>query len=214
MVLVGMGVAIIPILTITMFNDDNSLAADHGSAAEPLLRPRKDAGRPHCILKELQKVHMLCLGLLAPVAWHGAQSGLVGSAICNVMHGCSRIVPGAWTLTKGCMGAEEGRGQEAGPKPGKWLCLTPAAVPYLLAASDAIYGLASGMTIKFFPVFWIQEVALSPVMVQFMSALVPLLLALSSYAMHPLALVIGASPVALAHICLLPCMRPIGRLNT
>lgn len=61
------------------------------------------------------------------------------------------------------------------------------------------------MTIKFFPVFWIQEVALSPVMVQFMSALVPLLLALSSYAMHPLAMVIGEgfSALAPAHCCVL-----------
>jgi hypothetical protein len=94
-------------------------------------------------------------------------------------------------------GAQQGRGIG---RTGCWLCLRPSAVPYLLAASDAVYGLASGMTIKFFPVFWIQEVALSPVMVQAMSALVPLLLALSSYAMHPLALVIGTilPPVAAA----------------
>lgn len=39
-------------------------------------------------------------------------------------------------------------------------------MPYLLAASDTVYGLASGMTIKFFPVFWIQEVQLSPMAVQ------------------------------------------------
>lgn len=70
--------------------------------------------------------------------------------------------------------------------------LTQRAVPYLLAASDAVYGLASGMTVKFFPVFWIQEVQLSPMAVQAMAAAVPFLLALSSYAMHPLAIAMGA----------------------
>ena len=70
-------------------------------------------------------------------------------------------------------------------------------MPYLLAASDTVYGLASGMTIKFFPVFWIREVELSPMAVQGMAAAVPILLALSSYAMHPLALCVGA----LTYLC-------------
>lgn len=48
------------------------------------------------------------------------------------------------------------------------------------------------MTIKFFPVFWIREVELSPMAVQGMAAAVPFLLALSSYAMHPLAMCVGA----------------------
>ena len=38
----------------------------------------------------------------------------------------------------------------------RWMCLSRRSVPYILAVSDAIYGLASSMTIKFFPVFWIQ----------------------------------------------------------
>jgi hypothetical protein len=93
-----------------------------------------------------------------------------------------------------CACVEEGqRGREQAVGRERWLGLTPAAVPYLLAASDTVYGLASGMTIKFFPVFWIQEVQLSPMAVQAMAAAVPFLLALSSYAMHPLALCVGAS---------------------
>jgi len=91
--------------------------------------------------------------------------------------------------------AEEaaGNGEFSGPaRQGRCPYLTQRAVPYLLAASDAVYGLASGMTVKFFPVFWIREVQLSPMSVQAMAAAVPFLLALSSYAMHPLAIAIGA----------------------
>jgi hypothetical protein len=43
--------------------------------------------------------------------------------------------------------------EEEGPRV---LGLSRRSVPYILAVSDAIYGLASGMTIKFFPVFWLQ----------------------------------------------------------
>jgi hypothetical protein len=42
-----------------------------------------------------------------------------------------------------------------------------------------------------------QEVQLSPMAVNVMAAAVPLLLALSSYLMHPLATLIGAQPIAI-----------------
>ncbi|KAK9916421.1 hypothetical protein WJX75_002413 [Coccomyxa subellipsoidea] len=128
-VLIGMAVALIPICTVFMFNDDNSLDSEASPITDALL-PEKD-------------------------------------------------------VEEGQRGREQAVGRE------RWLGLTPAAVPYLLAASDTVYGLASGMTIKFFPVFWIQEVQLSPMAVQAMAAAVPFLLALSSYAMHPLALCVG-----------------------
>ncbi|BDA40768.1 probableE424 Na(+), Li(+), K(+)/H(+) antiporter at N-terminal half [Coccomyxa sp. Obi] len=128
-VLIGMAVALIPICTIFMFNDDNSLDSETAPITQSLLS-EKDR--------------------------------------------------------------EEGAGEREGvPKGERWLCLRPWAVPYLLAASDTVYGLASGMTIKFFPVFWIREVELSPMAVQGMAAAVPFLLALSSYAMHPLAICVG-----------------------
>ncbi len=43
-VLIGMAVALVPICTIFMFNDDNSLDAEAGPITEALLQPHKDVG--------------------------------------------------------------------------------------------------------------------------------------------------------------------------
>lgn len=45
------------------------------------------------------------------------------------------------------------------------LGLTKAAIPYLLFANDVVIGLASGMTVQFFPLFFKNQCGFSPVVV-------------------------------------------------
>eukprot|EP00937_MAST-01D_sp_MAST-1D-sp2_P001856 g1856.t1 len=57
--------------------------------------------------------------------------------------------------------AEQARSRQRGLK----LCCTARSgqVPFILVASDMIIGLASGMTIKFFPIWFAQEVGMGPI---------------------------------------------------
>jgi hypothetical protein len=57
------------------------------------------------------------------------------------------------------------------------LCITKASVPYVLFTSSLLTALGSGMTIKFFPLFFKQALDLSPRSVQIIYVLVPLLVA-------------------------------------
>eukprot|EP00667_Euglena_gracilis_P010472 EG_transcript_10655 len=47
----------------------------------------------------------------------------------------------------------------------RWWRIGPRWVPWLMVLSDVIFGVASGMTVKFFPLFFQNEVGLSPVAV-------------------------------------------------
>ena len=64
-------------------------------------------------------------------------------------------------------------------------------MPYLLATSDLIFGLASGMTIKFFPIFFLKQVELAPVATNFVMAATPLAVAAVSAGAAPFASVVG-----------------------
>ena len=57
---------------------------------------------------------------------------------------------------------------------------TIVAIPVLLTISDVFGAFASGMTIKFFPLFFMQRVDLSPVYVSLLSTLGPIAVALAS----------------------------------
>ena len=63
-------------------------------------------------------------------------------------------------------------------------CLTEKRIPYICAASDLVSGLASGMTIKFFPLFFKSKeaTALSPRDVCVIWAVTPLLMAGAAHA--------------------------------
>ena len=64
-------------------------------------------------------------------------------------------------------------------------------VPYILFGSSVLLGLASGMTIKFFPLFFKNECGMSPVAVQVIYAVLPLVLAAFSRLGTALAMRIG-----------------------
>jgi hypothetical protein len=68
-----------------------------------------------------------------------------------------------------------------------------AYVPYLLASSDILYGLASGMTIKFFPVFFQDPryVGLKPSSTNYVMAGQPLAIAVGSLIAQRLARSLG-----------------------
>jgi MFS family permease len=54
-------------------------------------------------------------------------------------------------------------------------------IPLIAAISDVISGLASGMTIKFFPLFFENECLMSPIMVSVIMGITPLLIAANSH---------------------------------
>eukprot|EP00198_Chlamydomonas_reinhardtii_P002218 XP_001691554.1 predicted protein [Chlamydomonas reinhardtii] len=63
----------------------------------------------------------------------------------------------------------------------RFLCLTMAWIPGVLALTDCIMGLASGMTIKFFPIFFKDAVLLPPVYVNLMYCAIPLCLSSAAF---------------------------------
>ncbi|GIL45086.1 hypothetical protein Vafri_2033 [Volvox africanus] len=56
-----------------------------------------------------------------------------------------------------------------------------AWIPGLLALTDCTMGLASGMTIKFFPIFFKDAVQLAPMYVNLMYCAIPLCLSAAAY---------------------------------
>jgi len=69
--------------------------------------------------------------------------------------------------------------------------LSTHSVPYLLATSDLLFGLATGMTIKFFPIFFLKQVGLAPVATNFVMAATPLAVAAVAAGSPQLANLIG-----------------------
>jgi MFS family permease len=70
--------------------------------------------------------------------------------------------------------------EEEGERPRQDLCrplLRQSHVPLILALTDLVSGLASGMTVKFTSIFFMQAVRLSPTSVNMLNALSPLLIA-------------------------------------
>eukprot|EP00667_Euglena_gracilis_P011905 EG_transcript_12183 len=63
---------------------------------------------------------------------------------------------------------------------GTFLCIDAAWVPWVIGVSNILSGLAAGMTIKFFPLFFKNEVHLSPVAVNLIFFANPLCLAAMS----------------------------------
>ncbi len=74
---------------------------------------------------------------------------------------------------------------------GHWGYLNASWIPFILATSDIIIGLASGMTIKFFPIFFKDEVALKPLYVNLLYCCVPVGLSLCSFVCQRVSRVIG-----------------------
>ena len=73
----------------------------------------------------------------------------------------------------------------------RWWCIGRRAVPYVIVASDFTMGVASGMTIRFFPLFFQHEVGLSPVRVNAIYAVVMVCLAFAGGAARYTSMSIG-----------------------
>ena len=58
-----------------------------------------------------------------------------------------------------------------------WRFLCSRRIAVLIATGDMVSGLASGMSIRYFPIFFAENLGMSPVMVQVLYALTPLFLA-------------------------------------
>lgn len=89
-------------------------------------------------------------------------------------------------------------GKTAGQRrPRQFRSLSKKCVPYFLASSDVLFGLASGMTIKFFPIFFLKQVALPPIGTNFILAGTPLCVAVMSQLASPIAHLLGRVPTIL-----------------
>eukprot|EP00038_Savillea_parva_P007323 m.169300 g.169300 ORF g.169300 m.169300 type:complete len:624 (-) comp13085_c0_seq1:115-1986(-) len=84
----------------------------------------------------------------------------------------------------------------------RWGCLTSSKIPHILVFSDLISGLASGMTIKFFPLFFARKVWLSPVAVQGIYIALPIFMITTSFAAQRVSQVCGrvVTSVGMAYI--------------
>lgn len=82
--------------------------------------------------------------------------------------------------------------------------ITTNSIPWLLAGSDIIVGLASGMTLKFLPIFLLQACNLDPITVNIFTFVSPLLIAAIMFSLPPLAKALGTLT---AFCCLKPGMH-------
>ncbi|KAK9821640.1 hypothetical protein WJX74_002867 [Apatococcus lobatus] len=80
--------------------------------------------------------------------------------------------------------------------------ITTNSIPWLLAGSDIIIGLASGMTLKFIPIFLLQACALDPITVNIYTFISPLLIAAIMFSLPPIAKTLGRVQVLLLLKCL------------
>ena len=76
-------------------------------------------------------------------------------------------------------------------------CCTKRAIPYILFTSEVLLALGSGMTIKFFPLFFRNEVGMSPVSVQLVYLISPLLMLPMAFAMQKVSKIVGRVVVIL-----------------
>eukprot|EP00892_Ulva_mutabilis_P002491 jgi/Ulvmu1/12242/UM086_0033.1 len=87
------------------------------------------------------------------------------------------------------------------PMPWAWwpegLVLEPEWVPSMVFSADLMSGLASGMTIKFFPIFFMDEALLSPMVNSLLFACTPLGIAAAMFLAHRLSLRVGRVPAIL-----------------
>ncbi|DBA78565.1 TPA: hypothetical protein ACH3X2_007878 [Trebouxia sp. C0005] len=91
---------------------------------------------------------------------------------------------------------------------GRWAVpqLSSHSVPYLLATSDLLFGLATGMTKHFFPIFFLKQVGLAPVATNFVMAATPLAVAGVAAGSPCLANLIGeASMYSCLSMCVADC---------
>ncbi|GMF38952.1 unnamed protein product [Phytophthora fragariaefolia] len=77
--------------------------------------------------------------------------------------------------------SDDGEGSSVRPVMACWGMLDAAHVPYLLFLSDFLVSNGTGLVTAFLPLFFIEEYALSPVRVQTLFALQPLVMALLSF---------------------------------
>jgi len=85
----------------------------------------------------------------------------------------------------------------------KSLGLTKASIPYILFCSDLLVALGSGMTVKFFPLFFKNEIELSPSGVQGIYMAVPIVMMGFTIGAQKLSLVFGRVQVVI-------CTRIVG----
>jgi len=79
----------------------------------------------------------------------------------------------------------------------------PEQVPFVILAYSIIVAFGSGMTIKFFPLFWKEDVGLTPAQVQGIFLLVPIVIAMASVFAVRLSRQIG-------RICTIISMKGVG----
>jgi hypothetical protein len=97
----------------------------------------------------------------------------------------------------GSGGDGDGGGDGGGGGSASGWCTGPNAVPITLAVANIISGVASGMTVKFFPIFFMREVGLNPVSTNCVLMATPLTVASFSFVAKSLSKSVGSLRVVL-----------------
>ncbi|GAB9468802.1 hypothetical protein Gpo141_00006108 [Globisporangium polare] len=110
----------------------------------------------------------------------------------------------------GDMKATHADEQEPPPHVARFLCFTSDHVPLILFLSDFIISNGAGMTINFFPLFFMQEYGLSPIHVSILFLVQPIVVMVLSYAGQRVSRHFGRMPIIVSTriastVCLL-CM--------
>eukprot|EP00041_Stephanoeca_diplocostata_P003365 m.33867 g.33867 ORF g.33867 m.33867 type:complete len:480 (-) comp14265_c0_seq1:77-1516(-) len=94
----------------------------------------------------------------------------------STVHARDTSIPGPHTSRDGCVNPQVESINDTTSKPAgqEWMASRSIMIPTLMAVGDIISGLASGMTIKFFPIFFLEKVGLSPMAVNGIWAVAPL----------------------------------------
>ena len=100
-------------------------------------------------------------------------------------------------------------------------CITKKSVPYVLFASSLLTALGSGMTIKFFPLFFKSSLDLTPRGVQLIYVIVPLLIAIFTKINEKIAKILGriqtillSNIIGVSLLCTMSILVEFYKINT
>ncbi len=163
-VFVGGLLATLPsILCLFFFRDDLALAKGGASARDANRRPVTAA--PAAL-----PVAVTSASAAAPGGGRGSRAGVGGAAPGGAASG------GAAAVAAAVLPRHEPR-----HRGGACGCCCPARyVPHVIIGSDLVSGFGSGMTVKFFPLFFSQKLKLSPISTNTIYIIVPLFMTCAS----------------------------------
>ena len=94
---------------------------------------------------------------------------------------------------------QSGRSSSRGPSCWRRCCVSAARVPHIIVGSDLISGFGSGMTVKFFPLFFSKKLMLSPIGTNCIYIAVPMFMMAASLIAQRLSMKYGRVQVSILY---------------